>query len=93
MGMHRYKKLVKKAINIHKLAHASSKFAERYKDLPQYDMRKDIADQYFREFEKLSNKAGRELRCNLRMHQITSSAFMNWLEKKFHGPVTVTRQL
>jgi hypothetical protein len=76
MGLNRYKKLVRKMVVAHKAAFSSKKFNSGRIDNP------------YREFEKISRKAKRELRSGLREHQRANPTFIAWLYDKFNEAVS-----
>ena len=81
MGISRFKKLAKKTLHAHQLAHSAEKFAERFKGLSIYPQFKENADKLNRQFSTSLKKADREYKKTLQTHQTSNRGFVNWMEK------------
>jgi hypothetical protein len=89
MGMHRFKKLAKKALETYDLAHTRSKFAEEFKNSSHYRVLRKYANDKFNEFETSLNKANKEYRSNLHPHQKSDEGFINWMHKNNYNVISL----
>jgi hypothetical protein len=81
MGMNRFKKLVRKTLKAHELAHSASRFAESLKGLSIYEKLRENANNFFHEFEASLKKTNKEYKSSLRPNQKSSKRFVNWIHK------------